>query len=133
MTLEGCVKKPFFDARPRKGTTSQESPTRAGDFDLGALINHIWPRPRATTVAECTSFCRNPELVFSGLRKLDELAAEAGRDRSTISVSVFAAPAEREALDALAAAGVDRAVLWLPPQQADQVLPRLDRYAQLLA
>ena len=75
---------------------------------------------------------RNEEAVFKGLKVLDELAAEAGRDRGTISVSLFAAAADPETLERYEEAGVDRCIFWLPPERADEVLPRLDRYARLL-
>ena len=75
---------------------------------------------------------RNEEAVFSGLEILDELAAEAGRDRGTISVSLFAAAPDPDALARYEEAGVDRCIFWLPPEGADEVLPRLDRYARLL-
>lgn len=54
----------------------------------------------------------------------------AGRDRSTISVSVFGA--RPEDLERYADAGVDRCLLWLPPAGRDEILPRLDRYTSLL-
>jgi hypothetical protein len=47
-------------------------------------------------------------------------------------VSIFFAPPKREALDALAAAGVVRAIFGLPSEPRDAVLPRLDAYAKLL-
>ena len=75
---------------------------------------------------------RNEAAVLDGLRTLDELAAEAGRDRSTISVSLFAAAPDPDALGKYEEAGVDRCILWVPPDGAEDVLPRLDRYARLL-
>jgi hypothetical protein len=50
----------------------------------------------------------------------------------TISVSVFGAPADAATLEGYAAAGVTRAILALPPQGRDAVLPLLDRYAKLI-
>ena len=37
-----------------------------------------------------------------------------------------------EALEELESQGVERGILWLPPAGADDVLPRLRRYAELL-
>ena len=75
---------------------------------------------------------RNEEAVFKGLKVLDELAREADRDRGTISVSLFAAAPDPDALARYEEAGVDRCIFWLPPEGADEVLPRLDGYARLL-
>jgi probable F420-dependent oxidoreductase len=62
--------------------------------------------------------------------ELQERAAEAGRD--PIPVSVFGAPANAEALDELAEAGVHRAILSLPPADEGQVITVLDRYASFV-
>ena len=59
-------------------------------------------------------------------------AEEAGRDPQSISVSIFAAPPERGAIDKLAEAGVDRVIFPLPAAERDTVLPLLDRYAELV-
>jgi hypothetical protein len=47
-------------------------------------------------------------------------------------VSIFFAAPKREALDALAAAGVARAIFGLPSAPRDEVLPRLDAYAKVI-
>jgi hypothetical protein len=47
-------------------------------------------------------------------------------------VSVFFAPPRPPALEALAAAGVTRAIFGLPSEPRDQVLPRLDAYARAM-
>lgn len=91
------------------------------------------------TLQRVVDFCdgwfprgRNPELVLAGLRDLRERAARAGRDMKTISVSAFAAPADEKVLEQFAAAGVTRALLRLPPEGRDTVLPLLDQYAKLI-
>jgi probable F420-dependent oxidoreductase len=77
---------------------------------------------------------------FPNLRDLDELAAriaelqrraaDAGRER--IPITYFGLrDADDEKLDKLAAAGVDRVLLMLPPADADETLPRVERYAEL--
>jgi len=75
---------------------------------------------------------RNPELVLTALGDLKQRAAKAGRDMKTISVSAFAAPADRAVLDRFAAAGVTRSILRLPSEGRDKILPLLDQYAKLL-
>ena len=54
---------------------------------------------------------------------------KAGRDPKSVPVSLFYAPADRPALEALAAAGVERAIFALPSEPRDATLPRLDAYA----
>ena len=77
---------------------------------------------------------------FPNMRDLDELAtriaelqrraADAGRAR--IPITYFGLRgADDEKLDKMAAAGVDRVLLMLPPAAADETLPRLERYAAL--
>jgi probable F420-dependent oxidoreductase len=63
---------------------------------------------------------------------LDELyrvAREKGRDPRSISVSLYGAPADPDALRRLRDLGVARAIFALPPKGRDDVLPLLDRYA----
>jgi len=64
--------------------------------------------------------------------RLQHIAEDRGRDLSTLSISVFGAPADAAVLDAYREAGIDRAVLALPAAAADNVLPLLDRRASLL-
>ena len=68
--------------------------------------------------------------ALSRIPELQELAAEAGRD--PIPVSVFGAPANAEAIDELAEAGVSRAILSLPPAGEEHVISILDRYASFV-
>jgi probable F420-dependent oxidoreductase len=75
---------------------------------------------------------RNPDALLSGLTDLKQRAAKAGRDMKTISVSAFAAPADRAVLDRFAAAGLTRAILRLPSEPRDKILPLLDQYAKLI-
>ena len=62
----------------------------------------------------------------------DALAAQAGRDPKTISVSVFGGKTDPSTLDRYRAAGIDRVVLPLPSEGREQVLPLLDQHAALL-
>lgn len=73
---------------------------------------------------------RNPVARIPELR---ERLRQAGRDPRTVPVSIFFAPPKREALDALAAAGVERAILGVASEPRDAVLSRLDAYAKLIA
>jgi probable F420-dependent oxidoreductase len=71
----------------------------------------------------------NPEEKIAALRKRAE---EAGRDPSSISVTIFAANADRKALDDLERAGAERAVFYVPSAGRDKVMPVLDRYVQVI-
>ena len=71
----------------------------------------------------------NPVQKIPALR---ERLKTAGRDPKSVPVSIFFAPPKREALDALAAAGVSRAIFGLPSEPRAAVLPRLDTYAKVM-
>jgi probable F420-dependent oxidoreductase len=70
--------------------------------------------------------------ILAGLADLRARAAGAGRDMATISVSVFGARPEPATLESFRGAGVTRAILRLPSEDRDSVLPLLDQYAKLL-
>ena len=59
---------------------------------------------------------------------LHERMRQAGRDPKSAPVSIFFAPPKKPALEALAAAGVERAIFGLPSEPRDAILPRLDAY-----
>jgi probable F420-dependent oxidoreductase len=91
------------------------------------------------TLQRVVDFCdgwfprgRNADAILPGLADLKARAARAGRDPGKISVSVFGAKAERATLDGYAAAGITRAILRLPSEGRDTVLPLLDQYAKLI-
>ena len=60
---------------------------------------------------------------------LREHLERAGRDPKSVPVSIFFAPPKPPALEALAKAGVVRAIFGLPSEPRDAILPRLDAYA----
>ena len=91
------------------------------------------------TLQRVVDFCdgwfprgRNAEAILPGLADLKARATRAGRDASKISVSVFGAKADRATLDTYASAGSTRAILRLPSEGRDAVLPLLDQYAKLI-
>ena len=111
-----------------------------------------WPKPEQKpyppillggesryTLQRVVDFCdgwyprgRAPEKVLAGIKELKELAAKAGRDMKTLTVSAFATPPDKSVLDQFAAAGVTRSIFLLPPEPRDKVLPLLDQYAKLV-
>ena len=75
---------------------------------------------------------REPEMVLNRIGRLRALAREAGRDPATIGISAFGLPAREDAIAPFRDAGVDRAILAIAPGGADDMLRRLDRYAELV-
>jgi probable F420-dependent oxidoreductase len=91
------------------------------------------------TLQRVVDFCegwfprgRSPEAVLNGMKDLRARAAKAGRDMKTISVSVFGAKPDEADLARYAEAGVTRAILRLPPDGRDVVLPLLDQWSKLV-
>ena len=91
------------------------------------------------TLRRVVDFCdgwfprgRNPELTLSAFKQLKELAVAKGRDMTTISSSVFAAPPDEAKLDAFRQAGMTRALLLLPPEGREVVLPLIDQWAKFI-
>jgi probable F420-dependent oxidoreductase len=66
------------------------------------------------------------------MARLRAIADEAGRDMSTLSVSVFGAKPEAAALEKCAKAGITRALFALPSADRETVLGLLDKYAPLI-
>jgi probable F420-dependent oxidoreductase len=64
------------------------------------------------------------------IAELQQRAKEASRE--PIPVTAFMAKPDRGFLDELEASGVDRAILGVPSETADKVLPLLDQHARLI-
>jgi probable F420-dependent oxidoreductase len=91
------------------------------------------------TLQRVVDFCdgwfprgRAAEIILPALKDLGERAAKAGRDMKTISTSVFGAKPDAGTLETYAQAGITRAILRLPPEGRDTVLPLLDQWAKLI-
>jgi len=91
------------------------------------------------TLQRVVDFCegwfprgRSPEMILPGIKDLKARAEKTGRDFKSISISVFAAKPEQATLDTYAGAGVTRAILRLPSEGRDKVLPLLDQYAKFI-
>jgi probable F420-dependent oxidoreductase len=65
--------------------------------------------------------------------RLRQAAAAAGRDFSTLSISVFGAPADEAALAEYREVGIERALLAIPDLTRDEILGVLDKHARLVA
>lgn len=68
----------------------------------------------------------------SAVARLRQAADAAGRDPASLSITVFAAPADAAALDVYREAGIQRVLLEVPDANRDDLLRVLDRYAPLV-
>jgi probable F420-dependent oxidoreductase len=76
---------------------------------------------------------RNPELVLKALANLRQLAGDAGRDMSTISISIFGVPPRDELIARFGDTEAERIILGLPSaDDSDAILKRLDDYTAYL-
>lgn len=64
--------------------------------------------------------------------RLKQHADEAGRDMSTLQISVFGPKADQATVDSFRQHGIDRAILTIPDTSRDEVLKLLDEHAKLL-
>jgi alkanesulfonate monooxygenase SsuD/methylene tetrahydromethanopterin reductase-like flavin-dependent oxidoreductase (luciferase family) len=62
--------------------------------------------------------------------RVRQAIADAGRDPMAFEITAYSAKLEN--IDALADAGVDRAVFNLPPLAADVIVPKLDEWADAI-
>ena len=67
-----------------------------------------------------------------GVSRLRAVADAHERDMATLTINVFGAPADAAVLDLYREAGIDRAILSVPSEGADGVLPLLDSHAKHL-
>jgi probable F420-dependent oxidoreductase len=156
MEHHGTVFKTRFKKLEEQVAAMKEIWTKDVAEYHGTFVNFdpiwAWPKPEQKpcppillggesryTLQRVVDFCdgwyprgRDPEKVLTGLKDLRDLAARAGRDMKTITVSAFATPPDKRVLDQFAAAGVTRAIFLLPPEPRDKVLPLLDQHAKLV-
>lgn len=62
-----------------------------------------------------------------------EKCAEVDRDPAEVEISIYNAPPDKAVLDDLGEHGIERAVFAVPSAPREEVLPVLDRYAELIA
>ena len=130
---------------------TEKEPEYHGEF---VRFDKIWADPKPlqqphppiimggdgpTTFDRVVEFCQgwmpimrpnqNPVEKIPALR---ERLQNAGRDPKSVEVGIFFAPPKKEALDALRAAGVSRAIFGMPSEPREAVLPRLDGLAKLI-
>lgn len=66
------------------------------------------------------------------MTRLKQHADAAGRDMSTLQVSVFGPKPDQATMDSFRQHGIDRAILTIPDTSRDEVLKLLDQHAKLL-
>jgi probable F420-dependent oxidoreductase len=67
----------------------------------------------------------------TAVARLQKAAADAGRDPKSLSITVFAAPADQEKLAPYRECGIDRVLLEVPDLGRDDILRALDKNAAL--
>jgi probable F420-dependent oxidoreductase len=100
------------------------------------LLGSHGPRAPQRVLRYCDGWlpnAANPKSLISQITELRRCAEQGGYDPKSISITAFGAKPEREVIDQYQAAGVERAVFFLPPGGADKVHPVLDGYAKLIS
>jgi probable F420-dependent oxidoreductase len=69
--------------------------------------------------------------VVEFLPRFRQMAAEAGRDPDSVPVTVFGTPLDPDRIKRHRDQGVARTCVSLPSAKADEILPELDRWAEL--
>jgi probable F420-dependent oxidoreductase len=69
----------------------------------------------------------------AAVARLARFATDAGRDPASLTITVFAAPADRSALASYRDAGIERVLLHVPDLARDEALRELDKLAPLAA
>jgi probable F420-dependent oxidoreductase len=80
------------------------------------------PNASRPTYADVTEF----------LPQFRQMAGAAGRDPASIPISIFGAPENLDRLERYRDQGIARVVVTLPSATADEILPVLDRWAELI-
>jgi probable F420-dependent oxidoreductase len=145
-------KKMVEQVQAMKAIWTQDEPEFHGDYvDFDPIW--CWPKPvqqphppvllggeTSYTLQRVVDYCegwlprsRQPELVLRGMNELQERASMAGRDMSTITVSVFGVQDDPKLVDSYREMGANRCILGLPSEGRDTILPLLDQYAKHVA
>ena len=138
-------------AKAMQAIWTQDEAAYKGEFTEFESI-WSWPKPvqkphppillggeTRHTLRRIVDFCdgwiprgRNFSDPEAQMARLARYAGEAGRAMSTISTTLFGANPDADYLEKCAAAGIDCALLALPPERSDTILPLLDKYAAFI-
>lgn len=72
----------------------------------------------------------SPEQIAAGRAAIDELAEASGRDPSSIGITVFGQPADRELIGQFERAGANRVIVRLPDTTSAGALEEMERIAE---
>lgn len=111
---------------------SYPKPVQAGGPPVLIGADTPWAHRRVVDYADGWLPIFGRSDVRDSLAALRIVAEEAGRDMSTIELSVFGVPPKEEIVTGLIEAGFQRILFWLPPAGEDEIIPRLDRYAAFI-
>jgi len=98
------------------------------------ILGTATPNGRQRVVDYCDGWIPIDLLIQdlpAAISDLRQRAEKAGRDPRSIPISVFWAKAEEAELRKYQSMGVERAILAVPAESRDKVLPVLDQYAEL--
>ena len=104
-------------------------PVQAGGPPIWLGANSKWAFDRV--VDYCDGWMPVVGPRRDGVADLRAAAARAGRRFEDLTLALFAAPGDAKRVRGLLEQGFSEIIFPLPPGQADQVLPRLDFYADL--
>ena len=99
---------------------------------LGGETIHTMKR----VVEFCDGWFPRPRFGFDvagNIGKLREVADEAGRDFSELSITAFGAKPDAQTMEEYAQAGVTSALIGLASRSRDEVLAKLDEHTKLIA
>lgn len=133
-----------------KSLWTEEEASYSGDF-VNFGPTWCWPKPAQkphppVIIGGETDYTINRVIEFGdgwlpraspnfdpteGMKRLRQAADKAGRDMSSLSVTVFRAPPDAQVLESYAQAGIARSLLMLPTADRDTVLRLLDEYTPL--
>ena len=111
---------------------SYPKPVQAGGPPVLIGADTKWAHRRVVDYADGWMPIFGRSDVRDSLAALRIVAEQAGRDMSTIHLSVFGVPPREEIVTGLIEAGFQRIIFPLPPAGEAEVIPRLDRYAALI-
>ena len=111
---------------------SYPKPVQAGGPPVLIGADTKWAHRRVVDYADGWMPIFGRSDVRDSLAALRIVAEQAGRDMSTIHLSVFGVPPREEIVTGLIAAGFQRILFPLPPAGEAEIIPRLDRYAALI-
>jgi probable F420-dependent oxidoreductase len=101
------------------------------------IVGGAWPHSARRAVRYGDGWVPNASRahyadVTEFLPQFRRMAADAGRDAAAVPVSIFGAPEDAERLKRYRDQGVARAIVTLPSARAPEILPVLDRWAELI-